>query len=61
MGRIHTIERRSADVLRLPEAAPARWLLQELRVSLFAQHLGTAEPVSEHRVVAELNRISPPT
>ena len=61
MGRIHTIERRYAEVLRLPEAAPARWLLQELRVSLFAQHLGTAEPVSEHRVAAELNRISPPT
>ena len=61
MGRIHMIERRYAEVLRLPEAAPARWLLQELRVSLFAQHLGTAEPVSEHRVAAELNRISPPT
>ncbi|CAB5059535.1 MAG: ATP-dependent RNA helicase HrpA [Actinobacteria bacterium] len=61
MGRIHTIERRYAKVLRLPEAAPARWLLQELRVSLFAQHLGTAEPVSEHRVAAELQRISPPT
>ena len=26
------------------------WLLEELRVSLFAQHLGTAVPVSEKRV-----------
>jgi ATP-dependent helicase HrpA len=27
-----------------------RWLLEELRVSLFAQELGTAEPVSEKRL-----------
>jgi ATP-dependent helicase HrpA len=27
-----------------------RWLLEELRISLFAQSLGTAEPVSEDRV-----------
>ena len=27
-----------------------RWLLEELRVSLFAQHLGTAEPVSVQRL-----------
>lgn len=30
------------------------WLLEELRVSLFAQHLGTAVPVSEKRVRAAL-------
>lgn len=29
-----------------PEAEPLRWLLEEFRVSLFAQELGTAEPVS---------------
>ena len=28
----------------------ARWLLEELRVSLFAQHLGTSEPVSVQRI-----------
>jgi len=27
-----------------------RWLLEELRVSLFAQELGTAEPVSLKRL-----------
>ncbi|HEV7950128.1 MAG TPA: ATP-dependent RNA helicase HrpA [Glaciihabitans sp.] len=36
------------------EAAPhlvrVRWLLEELRVSLFAQHLGTAESVSVQRI-----------
>jgi ATP-dependent helicase HrpA len=36
------------------DAAPAltrtRWLLEEYRISLFAQHLGTAEPVSLQRI-----------
>ncbi len=32
----------------------ARWLLEELRISLFAQHLGTAEPVSLQRIVKVL-------
>ncbi len=41
--------------LPLPAGAPARiaharWLLEELRVSLFAQRLGTAEPVSLQRI-----------
>lgn len=33
----------------------ARWLLEELRVSLFAQTLGTAEPVSPQRITKALN------
>jgi len=33
----------------------ARWLLEELRISLFAQHLGTAEPVSLQRIVRVLS------
>ena len=41
-----------------PAAAPnirrARWLLEELRISLFAQHLGTAEPVSVQRITKAL-------
>jgi ATP-dependent helicase HrpA len=32
----------------------ARWLLEELRVSLFAQRLGTAEPVSPQRIARAL-------
>jgi ATP-dependent helicase HrpA len=41
--------------LPLPVSAPenlvrARWLLEELRVSLFAQTLGTKEPVSLQRI-----------
>jgi ATP-dependent helicase HrpA len=42
-----------------PAAAPhirrARWLLEELRISLFAQHLGTAEPVSVQRIAKALS------
>ena len=41
-----------------PDAAPAiqrtRWLLEEYRVSLFAQHLGTAEAVSLQRILKSL-------
>jgi len=41
-----------------PDASPAlqrtRWLLEELRVSLFAQQLGTPEPVSVQRVAKAL-------
>ncbi len=29
-----------------------RWLLEEFRVSIFAQELGTAQPVSEKRLRA---------
>jgi ATP-dependent helicase HrpA len=46
---------------RIPLAAGApekivkvRWMLEELRVSLFAQHLGTAETVSTQRIAKAL-------
>ncbi|QGG95009.1 ATP-dependent RNA helicase HrpA [Actinomarinicola tropica] len=37
-----------------PELDRATWMLQELRVASFAQHLGTTEPVSDKRVRAAL-------
>jgi ATP-dependent helicase HrpA len=37
-----------------PSLVRARWLIEELRLSLFAQHLGTAEPVSLQRIVKAL-------
>jgi ATP-dependent helicase HrpA len=45
----------AGGVIPLPPAAPpalvrARWMLEEYRVSLFAQPLGTAEPVSLQRI-----------
>lgn len=37
-----------------PHLTRARWLIEELRVSLFAQQLRTAEPASLNRVIAAL-------
>ncbi|MCB7135950.1 ATP-dependent RNA helicase HrpA [Cellulosimicrobium marinum] len=39
-----------ADPARARELADVRWLVEELRVSLFAQQLGTDGPVSEKRI-----------
>jgi ATP-dependent helicase HrpA len=33
-----------------------RWLIEELRISYFAQGLGTAQPVSEQRILREIDR-----
>jgi len=41
------------------DVADVRWMLEELRVSLFAQTLGTQAPVSENRILAALGRLRP--
>jgi ATP-dependent helicase HrpA len=48
-------ERRSA-----PEVVELRWTLEELRVSLFAQVLGTPRPVSEQRIRKALAALRTP-
>ena len=40
-----------------PGVTEVRWMLEELRVSLFAQTLGTQAPVSENRILAALSRL----
>ena len=40
------------------ELAELRWLIEELRVSLFAQELGTAESVSPKRLTALVERLA---
>lgn len=40
------------------EVVDAGWMLEELRVSVFAQVLGTAYPISEQRVLKELSRLA---
>jgi ATP-dependent helicase HrpA len=40
-----------------PRARAVRWMLEELRVSLFAQTLGTAAPVSAKRVRTALDAL----
>jgi ATP-dependent helicase HrpA len=42
-----------------PDARAVRWMIEELRVSLFAQSLGTPAPVSERRILAALDRLAP--
>ena len=41
----------------IPEAlGKTHWMLHELRVSLFAQQLGTAFPISEKRIMNHLSQ-----
>jgi ATP-dependent helicase HrpA len=62
MAAVHRVQQayqRARDELpdRLvpPELAEIGWMIEELRVSLFAQQLGTAYPVSEKRIQRALN------
>jgi len=43
-----------------PDVWAVRWMIEELRVSLFAQVLGTPVPVSEKRVLTALDRLTNP-
>jgi ATP-dependent helicase HrpA len=47
-----------AEARSRPEAQAVRWLIEELRVSLFAQVLGTPVPVSEKRALAAIAALS---
>ena len=40
-----------------PDARAVRWMIEELRVSLFAQTLGTRGPVSEQRIHRALDQL----
>jgi ATP-dependent helicase HrpA len=40
-----------------PDVRSIRWMIEELRVSLFAQVLGTPAPVSEKRILAALDAL----
>jgi ATP-dependent helicase HrpA len=46
----------AASGRRSEEASAVRWMIEELRVSLFAQTLGTPAPVSEKRIQTALDR-----
>jgi ATP-dependent helicase HrpA len=45
--------RRAGD----PEIVRIRWMIEELRVSLFAQSLGTAHPVSVERILRAIDSV----
>ncbi len=64
MQEVHTVE---AEVTRFvaglpperrqdPDVEAVRWQVEELRVSLFAQRLGTPAPVSAKRIYAAMDR-----
>ena len=42
-----------------PDVTDIGWLIEELRVSLWAQQLGTARPVSEQRIYRAIDAIAP--
>ena len=61
MGDVHALERRYAMLLRrldrgqvTPEVIELGWMLEELRVSLFAQTVGTPRPISIQRIAKAL-------
>jgi ATP-dependent helicase HrpA len=65
MAVVHRVEEEHASLLAaLPPArrtdadvVELRWMLEELRVSLFAQTLGTAHPVSEKRIYKAMDAV----
>lgn len=45
------------DDLLPPPLKEVKWMIEELRVSYFAQHLGVIGPISDKRIYSELERI----
>jgi ATP-dependent helicase HrpA len=68
MAVVHRVQDAYADALAAlpPEArssdaaAEIRWQVEELRVSLFAQGMGTPQPVSERRIMTAVERLAAP-
>jgi ATP-dependent helicase HrpA len=61
MARVHQVEEAYRESARHqpPERLQAvRWMIEELRVSLFAQQLGTPEPVSEKRIYRAMDAVA---
>ena len=61
--RMRQIQQVEAKYVRARDADPSnpkirevRWMIEELRVSLFAQQLGTAYPISEKRIQKALDQ-----
>jgi len=67
MTRVHAVQDAYRDLVRaLPATRAAAedvvaigWQIEELRVSLWAQQLGTPRPVSEQRIYRAIDAISP--
>ncbi|WP_346114883.1 ATP-dependent RNA helicase HrpA [Nonomuraea maheshkhaliensis] len=67
MDRVHKVEDDYEDVLGKlhparrtdPDVVEIRWMIEELRVSFFAQTLGTPTPVSEKRIAKAMEKLTP--
>jgi ATP-dependent helicase HrpA len=65
MAAVHRVAGEYADVLaelppsrrQAPDAQAVRWMIEEFRVSLFAQVLGTRGPVSQQRIERALDQL----
>ena len=53
------LEKHRADAVRDPELMAYRWMIEELRVSIFAQELKTSVPVSAQRVEKQWEKVKP--
>ncbi|BBX28579.1 ATP-dependent RNA helicase HrpA [Mycolicibacterium alvei] len=66
MGRVHAVEDAYDDLVTALSAARAEdpkvreiaWQIEELRVSLWAQQLGTPRPVSEQRIYKAIDAVT---
>jgi ATP-dependent helicase HrpA len=58
MEIVHRAEHAYRDVAAHAGAADIRWMIEELRVSLFAQAIGTPVPVSERRILAAIEHLN---
>jgi ATP-dependent helicase HrpA len=52
------VKRHSVTRIMDPEVTKFRWMIEELRVSLFAQELGTGGPISVKRLEGQWDRIN---
>ncbi|MFB7274000.1 ATP-dependent RNA helicase HrpA [Streptomyces sp. NPDC056244] len=67
MEKVHEMQDEYAWLLeQLPKGRPVpqqvldiRWLIEELRVSYFAHALGTAQPVSDKRIMKAIDAVAP--
>ncbi|MFD8340992.1 ATP-dependent RNA helicase HrpA [[Kitasatospora] papulosa] len=67
MEKVHEMQNEYAWLLeQLPQGRPVpkavldiRWMIEELRVSYFAHALGTAQPVSDKRIVKAIDAAAP--
>ncbi|TNH41971.1 ATP-dependent RNA helicase HrpA [Photorhabdus luminescens subsp. sonorensis] len=66
MGRVENVQQQwqqwlaklSLQQKQLPEVQEIRWMIEELRISLFAQQLGTPYPVSDKRILQTMEQIA---